>query len=147
MRKAVFTFELGPEKNEAVLEALRPESSREIPRASASVRLDGGRLHLEISAEDSASLRAAVNSYLRWVNVAAVAADAGLVAMGRKGAPGGKTASAGKTASDGKTASAGNAAKKTKRPGGKGAAGKMAVRGNEHAKKKKGAPRGRSGRK
>ena len=132
MRKAVFTFELGPEKNEAVLEALRPESSREIPRASASVRLDGGRLHLEISAEDSASLRAAVNSYLRWVNVAAVAADAGSRAIGGKGV------------ATKKEAPAPSAAAGTKKPVGKGATGKTSVRAIAHAKKIKCAPRGRA---
>lgn len=84
MRKAVFTFELGPEKNRAVLAALRPEASREIPRAAAKVRVEGGRLLLEIISEDSASLRAAVNSYLRWVKVAAEAAGAGENARAEK---------------------------------------------------------------
>jgi KEOPS complex subunit Pcc1 len=84
LRKAVFTFELGPEKNKAVLAALRPEASREIPRATAKVRLEGGRLLLEISSEDSASLRAAVNSYLRWVKVAAEAPEAGENAQAEK---------------------------------------------------------------
>ena len=77
MRKAVFTFELGASRNRAVLAALGPEASRDVPRATAIVRVDGPRLHLEISADDSASLRAAVNSYLRWVKLAAGAARAG----------------------------------------------------------------------
>ena len=77
MRKAVFTFELGTSRNRAVLAALGPEASRDVPRATAIVRVDGPRLHLEITADDSASLRAAVNSYLRWVKLAAGAAKAG----------------------------------------------------------------------
>ncbi|MGQ9583008.1 MAG: KEOPS complex subunit Pcc1 [Thermoplasmatota archaeon] len=75
--RALFTFELGGERNDAVLRALGPETAREIPRATARAWLDGERLHLEIRAESPASLRAAVNSYLRWVRVAAEAAQAG----------------------------------------------------------------------
>jgi KEOPS complex subunit Pcc1 len=77
LRKAVFTFELGAPGNRAVLAALGPEASRDVPRATAIVLVDGPRLHLEITADDSASLRAAVNSYLRWVKLAAGAAAAG----------------------------------------------------------------------
>ena len=77
MMKAVFTFELGAPHNRAVLAALGPETSRDVPRASARVSSDGPVLKLEIVAEDSASLRAAVNSYLRWVKLAAGAAQAG----------------------------------------------------------------------
>jgi KEOPS complex subunit Pcc1 len=77
LRKAVFTFELGTPQNRAVLAALGPEASRDVPRASAKVSADGPVLKLEITAEDSASLRAAVNSYLRWVKLASGAAQAG----------------------------------------------------------------------
>ena len=71
--RAVFTFELGSERNEAVLRALGPELAHEIPRARARAWREGGLLRLEITAQDPASLRAAVNSYLRWVRVAAEA--------------------------------------------------------------------------
>jgi KEOPS complex subunit Pcc1 len=84
LRKEVFTFELGPQRNRAVLAALGPEASRDVPRAAASVSAEGPRLRLEITAEDSASLRAAVNSYLRWVKLAAGAAEAGAAASGGK---------------------------------------------------------------
>ncbi len=80
MHKAVFSFELGKDKNVAVLAALKPESSRELPRARAKVWTEGKTLHLEIQAEDAVSLRAAVNSYLRWVKVAADASAAGKAA-------------------------------------------------------------------
>ena len=87
MKKAVFTFELGPHRNRAVLAALGPEASRDVPRAAARVSSEGPQLRLEITAEDSASLRAAVNSYLRWVKLAAGAAQAGSDARD-KGGPG-----------------------------------------------------------
>lgn len=80
MHKAVFSFELGRDRNVAVLAALRPESSRELPRAQARVWTEGKTLHLEIQAEDAVSLRAAVNSYLRWVKVAAEASATGTAA-------------------------------------------------------------------
>jgi KEOPS complex subunit Pcc1 len=87
MHKAVFSFELGPDKNIAVMAALKPESSRELPRAQAKVWTEGKTLHLEIRAEDAVSLRAAVNSYLRWVKVAADASAAGTAGGGEaKGA-------------------------------------------------------------
>lgn len=77
MQKAVLTFELGPAKNEAVLSALKPEMTREFPNSTARVWLEKGQLFLEVLSDDSVSLRAAVNSYLRWVKVASEAADAG----------------------------------------------------------------------
>jgi KEOPS complex subunit Pcc1 len=77
MHKAVFSFEMGQDKNIAVMAALKPESERELPRAQAKVWTEGKTLHLEIQAEDAVSLRAAVNSYLRWVKVAADASAAG----------------------------------------------------------------------
>jgi len=80
MHKAVFSFELGEDKNVAVMAALKPEASRELPRAQAKVWTEGKILHLEIQAEDAISLRAAVNSYLRWVKVAADASAAGKAA-------------------------------------------------------------------
>jgi KEOPS complex subunit Pcc1 len=80
MQKAVFSFELGQDRNIAVMAALKPESSRELPRAQAKVWTEGKTLHLEIKAEDAVSLRAAVNSYLRWVKVAADASTAGKAA-------------------------------------------------------------------
>ena len=80
MQKAVFSFELGKDKNVAVMAALKPESSNELPRAQARVWTEGKTLQLEIKAEDAISLRAAVNSYLRWVKVAADASTVGKTA-------------------------------------------------------------------
>ncbi len=69
------------------------ERRREVHRL-----VEGALLHLEIESEDSASLRAAVNSYLRWVKVAAGAAEAGerARAANGKGAPPGRKSAKGK---------------------------------------------------
>ena len=85
MQKAAFSFELGEDKNIAVLAALEPEVSRELPRARAKVWTEGKTLHLEIEAEDAISMRAAVNSYLRWVKVAADASAAAKDGSARAG--------------------------------------------------------------
>lgn len=69
MRRAAITIE-GP-RADVVRRALEPESGRDVPKAR--VRLSGGRrrLTIRIDAEDTGALRAAVNSYLRWADVAA----------------------------------------------------------------------------
>ena len=92
-QRAVFSFDLGKVKNEAVLAALKPEVARELPRARARVWQQDSLLYLEVKAEDSASLRAAVNSYLRWVKVAAEAAEVGAKAYARENGVGAKVAS------------------------------------------------------
>jgi KEOPS complex subunit Pcc1 len=51
--------------------ALAPEAGREIPRTRVEVSGRGRALTLRIDAEDTGALRAALNSYLRWADVAA----------------------------------------------------------------------------
>ncbi len=59
----------GPEA--AVLRrALAPEAGREIPRTDVRVQGRGRSLLLRIDAQDTGALRAALNSYLRWADVA-----------------------------------------------------------------------------
>ena len=66
--RATVTYE-GP--GAAVLRAsLAPEAGREIPRSRVSVRGAGGVAEVVVDAEDSSALRAALNSYLRWAQVA-----------------------------------------------------------------------------
>ena len=62
---------------EAVHGALAPETRAEVPKTRSRVLLerDGVRVHL--LAEDLSSLRAAVNSWLRWVDAAEKAARIG----------------------------------------------------------------------
>ena len=51
--------------------ALGPEAAREVPRSTARVRrAPGDRLEIEISAQDSGAMRAALNTYLGWIHLA-----------------------------------------------------------------------------
>ena len=52
-------------------QALAPEAGREIPKARVRVAGRGHSLIVSIDAEDTGALRAALNSYLRWADVAA----------------------------------------------------------------------------
>ena len=69
MRRATIVLS-GPEAG-VVYEALRPETGRDVPKARVAMRSAPGRLNLTIDADDTGALRAAVNSYLRWADVAA----------------------------------------------------------------------------
>jgi KEOPS complex subunit Pcc1 len=68
MRRATITF-AGPEAK-VVHGALRPEAGRDLPKAQVTLRSSRDRVTLTIDAEDTSALRAAVNSYLRWADVA-----------------------------------------------------------------------------
>jgi len=54
-----------------VREALSPEAGRDVPKARVSVSGTGRRVLITVDADDTGALRAAVNSYLRWAEVAA----------------------------------------------------------------------------
>jgi len=57
--------------------ALRPEASREVPRAHAELsRGPGSTLVLSITAHDSGAMRAALNTYLGWVHLSLATAQA-----------------------------------------------------------------------
>jgi tRNA threonylcarbamoyladenosine modification (KEOPS) complex Pcc1 subunit len=57
--------------------ALRPEASREVPRASADLRRTTDRmLELTITALDSGAMRAALNTYLGWIHLSLATARA-----------------------------------------------------------------------
>lgn len=68
-RRAAISFE-GPEAL-VLRRALEPEAGRDLPKARVSLSGGPRRLTITIDAEDTSSLRAAVNSYLRWAEVAA----------------------------------------------------------------------------
>jgi tRNA threonylcarbamoyladenosine modification (KEOPS) complex Pcc1 subunit len=53
-----------------IRDALRPEAGREIPRAQVSVHGEGDRVVIDVETDDTPALRAALNSYLRWAQVA-----------------------------------------------------------------------------
>ncbi len=69
MPRATITLE-GPEAS-VVREALAPEAGRDVPKARVAISGDGKKVVIRIDAEDTSALRAAVNSYLRWSDVAA----------------------------------------------------------------------------
>jgi KEOPS complex subunit Pcc1 len=69
MHTAVITLQ---HPRAAVIEStIRPESAVEIPRTSVKVSRQDDMLRLDIESGDVNGLRAAVNSYLRWVGMAA----------------------------------------------------------------------------
>lgn len=52
--------------------ALRPEASREVPRARAELSAPVGTdVELAITAADTGAMRAALNTYLGWIHLAA----------------------------------------------------------------------------
>lgn len=58
-------------------QALRPEASREIPRARAELhRTQEDTLELTVSARDSGAMRAALNTYLGWIHLSLATAQA-----------------------------------------------------------------------
>jgi len=71
MRRAAFTFVFNSDDEARVVaESLKPEITHKIPKTSATISLSDKTLDLEIEAKDVSSLRAACNSYLRWINTA-----------------------------------------------------------------------------
>ena len=58
-------------------QALRPEASREVPRAHAELRREERHsLELSITARDSGAMRAALNTYLGWIHLSLATAQA-----------------------------------------------------------------------
>jgi len=66
------TAELSLETNHAriVSGALSPELTERIPKTKVMVESDDRHVLVKIEADDHNSLRAALNSYIRWMNVA-----------------------------------------------------------------------------
>lgn len=53
-----------------VFESLEPEIKNKIPKTDIKVSFSNKTINLEIEAKDINSLRAACNSFLRWINTA-----------------------------------------------------------------------------
>ncbi len=53
-----------------IYEALRVEAGREIPRTRVEIKHRENEVELRIFADDAHALRAALNSYLRWIGLA-----------------------------------------------------------------------------
>jgi tRNA threonylcarbamoyladenosine modification (KEOPS) complex Pcc1 subunit len=76
MARGALTFTLDrPSQAEAIEAALLPEMAGDVPGSTLALHRQGSTLVLDIEAEDEGALRAAVNSYLRWVQAALEAHD------------------------------------------------------------------------
>jgi KEOPS complex subunit Pcc1 len=58
-----------------VLGALSPQMSERVPRTTVEVVAGEGEVTIKVEAEDLASMRAALNSYIRWADVAEETAE------------------------------------------------------------------------
>jgi len=65
----VFNFDSSDDAK-IVFESLDPEIKYKIPKTNIKASLFNKTISLEIEAKDISSLRAACNSYLRWINTA-----------------------------------------------------------------------------
>ena len=71
MKSARFVFKFDSEKEAKIIaETLTPEIKHKIPKTNVKISLTGSKFTLEISTKDISSLRAACNSYLRWISTA-----------------------------------------------------------------------------
>ena len=67
--QAIIRLNFSSEKQlKVVLEALSPESrSQSTRRSKVQMKSEGNSLTLNFEASDTSALRAAINSYLRWI--------------------------------------------------------------------------------
>jgi len=71
MKKATFLFFFSSSKDASVIvQSLSPEIKHKIPKSSITFSVDEKKLTMTIESEDISSLRAACNSYLRWIQTA-----------------------------------------------------------------------------
>lgn len=71
MKKAEFVFYFDSEEEAKIIfESLKPEIKHKIPKTDIKISLEKNSLNLKIETKDLNSLRAACNSYLRWVDTA-----------------------------------------------------------------------------
>jgi len=74
MDKAEFSFDFG-EGACTIYRALLPEAEESFPRSRAALSVDGRVLHISVDADDTAALRAALNTWLRLIKVACEMAE------------------------------------------------------------------------
>lgn len=71
MREAIIELETDSEREAAIIFAsVNPEVKKKIPKTSVSLERKGKKLILKIQSKDTSSLRAACNSFLRWIETA-----------------------------------------------------------------------------
>ena len=70
-KNALFKFFFDSSSEAALVAAsLSPEIKQKIPKTDVELTQSKNKLFLKIKSEDVSSLRAACNSYLRWINTA-----------------------------------------------------------------------------
>ena len=70
-KNASFQFSFNSSSEAALIaKSLSPEIQQKIPKTTVKITLSGNTLLLDIWSNDVSSLRAACNSYLRWINTA-----------------------------------------------------------------------------
>ena len=71
MRCAKFTFYFdSKEEVNIIVKSLIPEIKQKIPKTNVEITHSDKTLYLKIETNDISSLRAACNSYLRWIDTA-----------------------------------------------------------------------------
>jgi len=71
MKKAKLVFYFGSKKEAKIIsESVNPEIIHKIPKTRVDASVEGSKFFLTIEAEDLSSLRAACNSYIRWIDTA-----------------------------------------------------------------------------
>jgi len=71
MKTVIFEFNFDTvDEARIIASSLDPEIKNKIPKTSVEVILSGNIFKLKIEAKDLSSLRAACNTYLRWINTA-----------------------------------------------------------------------------
>lgn len=69
--RARFLFHCNSSQDAAlVAQSLSPEITHKIPKSNVSISVDQKTLSLIIESDEVSSLRAACNSYLRWIQTA-----------------------------------------------------------------------------
>lgn len=69
--KATFLFYFPSNKDACIVtQSLSPEIQHKIPKSNVMFSIDKKILEVTIKSEDLSSLRAACNSYLRWIQTA-----------------------------------------------------------------------------
>jgi len=65
----ILNFDSDEEAN-IVAKSIQPEIDHKIPKTNIDIKSDNAKFCLTIESKDISSLRAACNSYLRWINTA-----------------------------------------------------------------------------
>jgi tRNA threonylcarbamoyladenosine modification (KEOPS) complex Pcc1 subunit len=71
MKKASFIIDFDSEDEARIVtSSIDPEIKNKIPKTKVQTSLSGKTFTITIESADLSSLRAAINSYLRWINTA-----------------------------------------------------------------------------